>query len=330
MTPETEEILSLLKRVSRSFYLSLRLVPKSVRPTLSLAYLLARASDSIADAGSAAVEFRSQLLGQLPDSLPASLEGTGLNALTMAAGEEDRGPGHPGCVRKTTHGQDTHATGSGSNGRDDCSPWALQVRMLGSLPDGETELLESLPLLLRKLDSSPDKDEILDVWRTILSGQIFDLQRFSPGAPPLALVEAVRYTGLVAGCVGRFWTEICFKHVPGYSTAPLETMCGLGFDFGCGLQWVNILRDRHGDAAAGRVYVTPEDFPTAMRVARENLASGARYADLVRPRRLRAACRLPLEIGVRTLDLVTESPQSPRVKVSRSFVWLSLARSLWH
>lgn len=332
MTPssEIEEIPSLLRRVSRSFYLSLRLLPQSVRPTLSLAYLLARASDSIADAGSASVEFRRQLLSQLPGSLPQSLEAPGLNALPAGAGDEDRGPGRSGGVRETAHGQDAHATETGSIGRDDCSPWAQQVELLGALPDGETELLESLPLLLQRLDSSPDKEEILSVWRTILSGQIFDLQRFSPGALPLTLAEAVRYTGLVAGCVGRFWTEICFKHVAGYSKAPRETMCGLGFDFGCGLQWVNILRDRHGDAAVGRVYVTEADFSAAMATALANLDAGAHYASLVRPRRLRAACRLPLEIGIRTLDLVKASPQSSRVKVSRSFVWLSLARALWH
>ena len=130
--------------------------------------------------------------------------------------------------------------------------------------------------------------------------------------------------------MGKFWTLVCFKHVPGYSRESCETMCGLGFDFGCGLQWVNILRDRHADGAAGRVYVTEENFPAAMRVARANLAAGTRYASLVRSRRLRAACRLPLEIGRRTLDLVEANPRAPRLKVGRGFVWLSLARALWH
>lgn len=39
----------LLKEVSRSFYLSLRLLPAPMRPAASLAYLLARASDTLAD-----------------------------------------------------------------------------------------------------------------------------------------------------------------------------------------------------------------------------------------------------------------------------------------
>jgi phytoene/squalene synthetase len=44
---------ALLKKAARSFQLSLRILPKSIRPTLSLAYLLARASDTIADASTA-------------------------------------------------------------------------------------------------------------------------------------------------------------------------------------------------------------------------------------------------------------------------------------
>src|SRR5438552_17119582 len=40
---------SILARVSRSFYLSIRLLPKKLRDPVSLGYLLARASDTIAD-----------------------------------------------------------------------------------------------------------------------------------------------------------------------------------------------------------------------------------------------------------------------------------------
>nr|MBR9810877.1 squalene/phytoene synthase family protein [bacterium] len=40
-----------LKDVSRSFYLSLRFLPKGFRAPTSIGYLLARASDTIADVG---------------------------------------------------------------------------------------------------------------------------------------------------------------------------------------------------------------------------------------------------------------------------------------
>ncbi|MGO9246519.1 MAG: phytoene/squalene synthase family protein [Verrucomicrobiia bacterium] len=39
----------LLRDVSRSFYLTLRVLPREIRPQISLAYLLARATDTIAD-----------------------------------------------------------------------------------------------------------------------------------------------------------------------------------------------------------------------------------------------------------------------------------------
>ena len=43
------ELLPLLKRVSRAFYLSIRVLPDPVRRPVALAYLLARAADTIAD-----------------------------------------------------------------------------------------------------------------------------------------------------------------------------------------------------------------------------------------------------------------------------------------
>ncbi|MEJ6719298.1 MAG: phytoene/squalene synthase family protein [Akkermansiaceae bacterium] len=53
-----------LKDVSRSFYLSLRFLPKAFRSSTSVGYLLARASDTIADAGELGVEERRELLSQ--------------------------------------------------------------------------------------------------------------------------------------------------------------------------------------------------------------------------------------------------------------------------
>jgi len=48
----------LLASVSRSFYLSIRLLPRSLQAPIGLAYLLARASDTIADTAEASVETR--------------------------------------------------------------------------------------------------------------------------------------------------------------------------------------------------------------------------------------------------------------------------------
>lgn len=53
-----------LKDVSRSFYLTLRFLPKEFRAPTSVGYLLARASDTIADAGELGVAERRELLDQ--------------------------------------------------------------------------------------------------------------------------------------------------------------------------------------------------------------------------------------------------------------------------
>ncbi len=266
----------LLRRVSRSFFLSLRLVPREVRGTLALAYLLARASDSIADASEVPIPVRRELLERLPDRWEPE-----------------------------------------------------EVLPLGCLPAAERDLLEALPHLLAELESSPDSAEIRAVWRTILEGQQFDLMRFAENEVPLTIDEAAHYTGLVAGCVGKFWTEICFKHLPRYSRCNPEELSRLGWKFGCGLQWVNILRDRHADAAAGRVYVRECEFENAMARARHALEAGALYANQVRWLRVRVAVRLPLHLARRTLDLIAANPQARAPKASRAFVWWSVLRSLW-
>ena len=53
-----------LKDVSRSFYLSLRFLPKEFRAPTSVGYLLARASDTIADAGQLGIRERRDLLAR--------------------------------------------------------------------------------------------------------------------------------------------------------------------------------------------------------------------------------------------------------------------------
>src|SRR5947208_10172374 len=61
-----------LRSVSRSFYLSLRILPAALREPLSLAYLLARATDTIADTPEPPVALRLAALGQLE----AAIQGT--------------------------------------------------------------------------------------------------------------------------------------------------------------------------------------------------------------------------------------------------------------
>ena len=55
----------LLKETSRSFYLTLRVLPKAIRPQIGLAYLLARTTDTIADTELVPIEQRLDALKRL-------------------------------------------------------------------------------------------------------------------------------------------------------------------------------------------------------------------------------------------------------------------------
>src|SRR6201992_2784889 len=59
----------LLKGVSRSFYLTLRVLPTGMRDPIGLAYLLARAADTIADTSLISPEQRLALLLSLRDQV---------------------------------------------------------------------------------------------------------------------------------------------------------------------------------------------------------------------------------------------------------------------
>ena len=56
---------ALLRATSRSFYLTLRVLPRAIRPQIGLAYLLARATDTIADTKIVPVERRLEALRAL-------------------------------------------------------------------------------------------------------------------------------------------------------------------------------------------------------------------------------------------------------------------------
>src|SRR5580658_3994990 len=72
MHPDTvsdELLTSLLRDVSRSFYLTMRMLPGAVRRQISLAYLLARTTDTIADTELVDVPSRLAALGALRDRI---------------------------------------------------------------------------------------------------------------------------------------------------------------------------------------------------------------------------------------------------------------------
>ena len=304
---------ALLRGVSRSFYVSIRLLPEALRRPIAVAYLLARATDTLADTGQLLQADRRDQLETLANAIQNPPEAGG----TLAR----------------------FAQSLAGAGQDD-----QERLLLAALPD----CLDWLHAL-----APADRDDIRTVLRHITRGQVLDLERFAGGTPPRALDSAAQldeYTYLVAGCVGEFWTDLCFRHQPAFATLPQQEMRALGRDYGMGLQLVNILRDCGADLVAGRCYFPadqlaaaglaphdilahPDRFAGVWRAwhaqAASRLAQGMHYADAVNSRRVRAAGALPALLGIRTLALLREAgPRSlaHRVKVPRREVHAVMAR----
>lgn len=197
----------------------------------------------------------------------------------------------------------------------------VQIERSG-LPEAEAKLLRELPNLFAE---AKDDELILKVWRTILGGQRFDLERFENPAP-LTREELENYTYSVAGCVGEFWTNLCIRNLPKFSSATPDWLRERGVEFGKALQFVNILRDRDADARLGRIYVTDADLDFAWRRVNECFVGAQLYVNALRPGRLKFACALPLRLARRTLARVRE--QGSGAKISRSIVYVELVRSL--
>jgi farnesyl-diphosphate farnesyltransferase len=316
--------LSLLREVSRSFYLTLRVLPGRIRTPIGLAYLLARTTDTIADTELVAVDLRLQALEAL---------------------------------RRRIAGLDQRIAGSDQTSLN----FGGLARQQG-IP-AERVLLENCEESLALLQAQPSEDQrlIRQVLDIIASGQELDLRRFAGASADNVLALGTEqdlddYTYRVAGCVGEFWTRICRAQL--FPKAPLDDAFLLtqGVRFGKGLQLVNILRDLPTDLRHGRCYLPadklaglalkPHDLldPSAearlrplynpwLERAEAHLLAGWAYTNTLPRRcvRVRLACAWPILIGLSTLRLLrVENVLDPcrHIKVSRRDVKRLMLRSL--
>ena len=312
-SPEPLELLPLLKRVSRAFYLSIRVLPERIRQPAGLAYLLARAADTIADTEAVSPDERLSMLLAFRKML--------------VSGEYE----------------------------------SEQIRLLQSMTEhqltaAEHDLLSAIPGALFSLGQllSEDRDLVTSIVVKLTEGMEFDLTRFPPGESrgirSLAdSRELDKYTYLVAGCVGEFWTRITVSHTPELSAWDIDRMCAIGVRFGHALQMTNVLRDIPADLSSGRCYLpadwlnelglTPHDLsdprvglaarPVMARgveLALEHFAEAERYVAAIPSScvRLRLAAIWPLLMGLATLEKVARNPYwlNPNVRVKVSRVWV--------
>ncbi len=324
MSPSKAEITAtllgdILRSVSRSFYLTLRVAPPVTRHTLGLAYLFCRAADTIADTGVLARPERlAHLSGYREQFLQPAVAWDRLFAL---AGQLKPGEGSAG-----------------------------ERALLARLSD-----CFHLYLALPPADQRLTRELVT----TLTNGMAMDLTAFpgdsAQSAPALpTLKEMDQYCYYVAGCVGEFWTRLHRHYFPAMAKiAPEEEQCRRAVHFGKGLQMTNLLKDIAPDLQRGRCYLpqellvtvglTPRQLtqPAALdrlrpvlrqlvRLALEHLDHGWQYIQSLprRPLRLRLACLWPHLLALKTLRLVATSErllEPVPLKISRASVYRTMA-----
>lgn len=341
-------LVALLKRVSRSFYLSVRVLPAPVRGQVALGYLLARAADTIADTPLLPARERLELLVLL---------------------------------RGAIHGQRAEAESLHRR-----LVQARPASPTSAASAAEQQLLETLPECLALLDavelSAADRRLIEEVLDKLTTGMERDLRRF-PAAelsvPPEQVValdswaELDEYTYYAAGCVGEFWTDLLAAHIPSVEKLSTPRLRECGIKLGKALQLVNVIRDVAADLRAGRCYwprellaahglspvrlaelahpsssaqarapVTTVETTALLAINRTLLEHTRRTCEEAWPYvraipsrevRLRLSAAWPLLIALETLAALRQSGSpmllsgSPPVKIDRSSVYRLLAAS---
>ena len=288
----------MLKRVSRSFYLSIRFLPSRIRPAIAIGYLLARASDTVADTNKFEPKYRLETL----DAVLSALQGPTIDLAQRVSLCVDAQP--PGAEKEL-------------------------LKQLMALVACARGLVPSHRVLVRDVLSRIVRGQRLDIERFEMADSVRALRNAD---------ELEEYTYLVAGSVGEFWTRLCVLEWSPYSRIPQSELERLSIEFGKSLQLINILRDFPIDIARGRSYLPVDDprlVKTNPELARplflewhgragHYLRSAWAYVDSIRPIRVRFACALPVLIGARTLNKL-DGPSVIGAKISRLEVyWLMI------
>lgn len=296
----------LLRSVSRSFYLTIRILPERIRAPIGLAYLLARASDTIADSADVPpAERRKHLerfnrlvqlggrdgLAEIQDRIRSNHEGENVLIAELdrclewleSLGEFDRAEVRA-VLAKIIHGQDL-----------DLERFADTSRIIALHADGE---LEEYTYLVAGC--------VGEFWTNTC---VHHLPRYS-ALPP----ERLRELGVDYGKALQL----------------VNILRDLPADFASGRCYLPA-----DDAMAALWLEKPEaarnEYLRWVRRAADLLEAGRQYVKSLRPARLRLGCYLPWELGRQTLSLLaTRMPleTKERIKVPRSAVRWALLRGI--
>ena len=289
----------LLEKTSRTFALSIPLLPEPTRREVTVAYLLFRIADTFEDASSWPREIRVEALERFCD----------LRHRSDAQG----GPG---------------GAGTGSS-------WMADARRLGDrwaaeMPvshDGYRELLEETPHVLQEYAGLNAPARALVHRHTVrtargMAGFVGDTD--DDGRLQLQTLQDLRdYCYVVAGIVGEMLTELFLLGRPPLAAVGpyLRDRCRF---FGEGLQLVNILKDSANDIREGRAYIPAGvGRSDVFALARQDLEAASEYTlalqDAGAEAGLVAFNALPVRLAWATLDRVERD--GPGAKISREEVW---------
>ena len=311
----------LLRGVSRSFYLTLRVLPRGMREPVGLAYLLARAADTIADTTLISPEDRLKLLLDFRAQIVGPSDIHTLNDIENSLHELQTVNREADLLRSL--------------------PEAFAL--LEGLPDDDRDAVRSVVVALTR-----GMEMDLRTFPPEVSGDVIALDNAR---------TLDDYVYQVAGCVGEFWTAVSMSHTPSLRHWDGEEMSRIGVRFGKALQMTNVLRDVPKDLRIGRCYITlealaglgmrppalldvdnsPRARPALVELIRHTLGhyeAAERYIISIPRRnlRLRLAALWPVIIGLGTLAELARNdawldPDRPS-KVGRGWVYRVLVFSL--
>ena len=302
-----EKIDKLLETTSRSFYPTLKYLPKKTRGQIGLLYLLARVADTIADTKHGETTLLVDALRTYNDVVQS---GQGELPDVERLAELQENPHEAALLRNI--------------------PEVIEGLNEYSMEDRQ-RMLECLDIIVH--------GQLLDLERFGPSNEGGNISALANDT------ELDDYTFRVAGCVGVFWTKMSLAHLMELPPGDEELFMERGIRFGKALQMINILRDIPEDLRFGRCYIPadmleqhglqPEDllddsnleafrplYDAYLDLTNEHLEAATAYIQMIPETqfRLKASCMLPVLVGQRTVTLLRTGNilnSEERIKVTR-------------
>lgn len=312
-----DKIDKLLETTSRSFYPTLKYLPKKIRGQIGLLYLLARLADTIADSKHGETDVLLDLLSKYND---------------VAQGRSTKLPDFTDLAEIQTNPHEAELL---MNAED-------VIEGLREYEEGDRQrILECLDVIVG--------GQVLDLQRFGPAKEGGEISSLTSND------ELDDYAYRVAGCVGIFWSKMSLAHLMTLSPEKEKVFLEKGIQFGKALQMINILRDIPEDLRFGRCYIPsealaehglePEDllgdsnleafrplYDSYLDLTNVHLEAATDYIRMLPDKqfRLKASCMLPVLIGQRTVTLLRTGnilDSDERIKVTRDEI-KSYARKL--